>query len=84
MDKVKEMIEAGVSIRTAIREALGMNYAEFGRKHGIAHASVKLHLTGHVKPTEKTINALIAELGGTEDEWRWLLWEAGRPEKVAS
>lgn len=89
MDKVKRLVEAGASIPGAIKEALGMPMAEFADKHGIPRTHVSSIVNGAKRPSANDIAALINELGGTEDEWRMLLWEAGRPEagrplKVAS
>lgn len=79
MDKVKEMVAVGVSIPTAIKEALGMSYVDFAKKHRLNPTTARLHLGGHVRATDGTIDALVKELGGSEDEWRMLLWEAARP-----
>lgn len=84
MEKVKEMVAAGVSIPTAIKEALGMKIPEFAKKHRLNVNSARLHIGGHARPSDETIAALIKELGGTGREWRLLLWEAARPEQVAS
>lgn len=82
MDKVKKLIAAGASIPGAIREALGMNATELARKYGLSRSSVANHLSGAVRATDDTIAALVAELGGTPDDWRELLWLAGKPAGV--
>jgi plasmid maintenance system antidote protein VapI len=83
VDKVKRAVKAGVSIPVAIREALGMSISAFALKHRLPRSSATNHIRGHVKATPDTINALIAELGGTEEEWRHLLWQAAKPENIA-
>jgi len=80
MDKVKKLHEAGASITSAIKEALGMTVSEFALKYEIPQPMVSEAINGTRKPSERTLAALIAELGGTEAEWRELLWEAGRPQ----
>lgn len=83
MEKVKKLIEAGATIQGAIREAIGIPITQFAEKYNLPRSSVHNHITGHVKASDATVNALVAELGGTPDEWRMLLWEAARPVKVA-
>jgi plasmid maintenance system antidote protein VapI len=80
MEKVKKLVEAGLSIPSAVKEALGMPVTEFAAKYGIHSAHVSSTINGGRRPTEGILGALIAELGGTEYEWRMLFWEAGKPE----
>jgi hypothetical protein len=84
MDKVKRLIEAGASIPTAIKESLGMSVADFARKHQLVRASVANHINGTVKAADETVAALVAELGGTEAEWREILWLASKPAPIAA
>ncbi len=87
MEKVKQMVQVGVSIPTAIKEALmqnGLDTVEsFAGKHGLIRAAVSNHINGNVRATEDTLSALVAELGGTPDEWRELLWLAAKPAERA-
>jgi len=84
MLKVKKMVEAGgVSIPTAIKEALGMPVSEFAEKYGLVRASVANHINGTVRASDETIAALVAELGGTPAEWREMLWLASKPSVTA-
>lgn len=87
MEKVKKMVEAGVSITGAIKEALSQGGLEtvnaFAEKYDLSRSSVGMHLRGYVRADDSTINALITELGGSADEWRELLWLAGKPEKAS-
>ena len=80
MEKVKKLVELGVSIPNAIKEALGMPISEFADRYDIPATVASDVINGGRRATEKHLNALISELGGTEDEWRMLLWEAGKPE----
>lgn len=80
MDKVKKLMELGLSIPNAIQQALGITMAEFGDRHGIPRTTVSEVVNGARRPSEKHLAAFIAELGGTEAEWRELLWLAGKPE----
>jgi plasmid maintenance system antidote protein VapI len=84
MDKVKRMVEAGVSIPTAVKESLGMTVADFAEKYGLSRASVANHVNGVVRAADTTVEALAAELGGTPDEWRELLWLAAKPESASA
>jgi plasmid maintenance system antidote protein VapI len=83
MEKVKKLVDAGSSIPTAIKEALSQvglpTVAAFAEKHDLARASVANHVNGTVKATDDTVAALVAELGGTTEEWRELLWLAAKP-----
>jgi hypothetical protein len=88
MEKVKQMVQAGVSIPTAIKEALSQNGLDsleaFAGKYGLIRAAVSNHINGNVRPSDEAIAALISELGGTPDEWRELLWLAAKPAASAS
>lgn len=79
MNKVRKLIAAGSTIPGAIKEALGMSIAEFAIKYARPRGVTGQVLLGRKTPTKKDVEALIAELGGTEQEWLELLHEAGRP-----
>lgn len=79
MDKVRRLITAGATIPEAIKVALKMSIAEFSLKHGRNRVSTAAVIRGALAPNAADIAALQAELGGTEQEWRELLHEAGRP-----
>jgi plasmid maintenance system antidote protein VapI len=78
MDKVKRAIQAGVSPSTAIKDALGMPVTAFAAKHGQPRGTTAEVINGMRAPTAGVLAALIAELGGTEAEWRALLYQAAR------
>lgn len=82
MDRVKKLIRAGARTQTAIREALGMTLTAFADKYGIPRSLAQQHITGRLRPSDATIAGLIAELGGTEAEWRELFWQAAKPAPV--
>lgn len=84
MDKVKELIEAGATITQAIKIALGMPLSAFADKYELARPSVSNQLNANVRPTDDTVAALVKELGGTENDWRELLWQAMRPAHLAA
>lgn len=86
MDKVKSLIASGARAATAIREALfsnGLTVAGFAAKYDLPETAVSNAINGNVRATDKLVAALESELGGTADEWRWLLWEAAKPEIAA-
>ena len=84
---VRQMIDAGAGIATSIKAALERNgipsVSAFALKYRLNRASVANHLSGFTRPTDGTVNALIAELGGTANDWRELLWLAGKPVATA-
>ncbi len=83
MDKVKAIVEAGVSIPVAVREALSpQTLREFAEKYAIPAPVVSDSINGNRRAPSRVIDALIAELGGTPEQWRELLWEAGRPDHL--
>jgi plasmid maintenance system antidote protein VapI len=69
VDKVKIMIAAGVSVPTAVKEALRMSVAAFAEKHALSRTTVSSQLSGRIALNAPLIDALIAELGGTADQW---------------
>jgi hypothetical protein len=81
------MIESGVTIPTAIKQCLAKNgfasTAAFATGYELNASSTRNHLSGLVRATDDTIDALVAELRGKPDEWRELLWLAGRPTSAA-
>lgn len=82
MNKVKEMMQAGVSLPTAVKELLtqkGLTLAAFAEKHGRAVTTVSNVINGNVKPSDGDVDALISEFGGEAHEWRMLLWEHSKP-----
>jgi plasmid maintenance system antidote protein VapI len=84
MDKVKQLIGAGLPITAAIKAAIGTPLSEFADRHAIPRSSVSNHLNGTVRATDDTIAALMKELGGSDEQWRELLWQAMRPAHLAA
>ncbi|HWL41008.1 MAG TPA: hypothetical protein VNO75_12305 [Gemmatimonadaceae bacterium] len=82
MDKIKELIRAGSSIPGAIREVLsqrGLSIAAFSDRYDRNRQNMSMVIAGNRAPAQADVDALIAELGGTDLDWRELLHEAGRP-----
>jgi plasmid maintenance system antidote protein VapI len=79
VNKVKKLIAAGASVAEAIRVALGRSVAQFAEEKKLNRAAFSAHINGSVRATDETIAALIEEFGGTEKEWRHMLWKAGEP-----
>lgn len=79
MDKVKKLIEAGASVPTAIKESLGMGVSDFADKHGLQRPVLSDVINGNRRAPDAYVDALVKDLGGTVDEWRELLWLAGKP-----
>lgn len=80
---IRQLIEQGVAIPTAIKAALERNglrtVTAFAEKYDLNRSATANHLSGSTRPSEEAIASLIAELGGTDSEWRELLWLAGKP-----
>jgi plasmid maintenance system antidote protein VapI len=84
MEKVKQKVAAGVAIPTAISDTLkqecGLTVEQFAAKHVLNRSTTYEAVNGSRRATDAQIAALIAELGGTADEWKELLWLAGKPD----
>lgn len=85
MNQVKRMMQAGVSLPTAVKEILAqksppMTLAKFAEDSGRSVTTISNVINGNVKPSDADIDALVAEFGGTPQEWRMLLWEQSKPE----
>lgn len=83
MNQVKRLIDAGSPIKDAIVTALKIEgfetVAAFAERHDRNSTNMSAILNGLRAPADADIEAFIAVLGGTPDEWRELLHEAGRP-----
>lgn len=79
MEKIKKLVRAGSSIPGAIRECLPQSARAVALKYGRPYTNFSAVIIGKRAPTDADIAVLIAELGGTETEWRELLHEAARP-----
>lgn len=85
MEKVNRLVREGLKIPTAIKAALEpMTVAEFAEKHGRPVKAVSNEINGNVRASTATIAGLVAELGGTEVEWRELLWLASKPQAATA
>jgi len=79
VDRVKQMIEAGVSLSTAIKEALPASVSEFCDQHGLTRPVVSDMINLVRAPDLRLCAALSKELGGEPYEWAMLLWEHAKP-----
>lgn len=87
MENIKRLIEAGSTISGAIKEVLsqkGLSISAFAKKYERNANNMINAIAGTRAPSPGDVEALIAELGGTEFEWRELLHEAGKPTARAS
>lgn len=86
MEKVEKLIEAGARSGVAIRETLfadrSLTIAGFAAKYDLNEKAVSNAINGNVRATDGVLAALVAELGGTADKWRMLLWHAAKPEQA--
>jgi hypothetical protein len=77
MDKVKALIAAGATLSEAVRSALGdRSLAQVALERQVDRSNLISALNGGRAPTRGDIDAMIAELGGTPDEWRPLFADA--------
>lgn len=80
---VRQLIEQGVAISTAIKAVLERNglktVTAFAEKYDLNRSATANHLSGSTRPSEEAVSALISELSGTDAEWREILWLAGKP-----
>lgn len=84
MDKVKALVAAGASLANAVRDALGdRSIAQVALERGVSRQNLTSALNGARVPTEREIEALIAELGGSPDEWRQLFADAMQKRALA-
>lgn len=84
MEKVKKLLASGISLPTAIKALIEpRTLTQLAEDHGSNLVSMSKAINGAAAPTDKDIKALVAEFGGTADEWRLLLWEQSKPKSVA-
>lgn len=81
MQRVKEMMAAGVGVTTAIKEAIGMNVTAFADKHDLSRTLTSDVINLERFPRPAICLALSTELDGDPFDWAVLLWEAGKPER---
>jgi len=79
MDQVKQMVGAGVSLPTAIKEVLGQSVTSWADKHGLSRTVTSEVLNCERAPRPDVCRALEVDLGGAAYEWATALWEAARP-----
>lgn len=79
MDKVKQMMDAGISLGTAIKEALGQSVTSWADKNSLSRQIVSEVLNSERTPRVEICRALERDLGGDAYAWAMLLWEGGRP-----
>lgn len=83
MENVRQMLDAGVSLATAIKEAIaqkGLTVYQFAEQYGIPSTNFSHAINGGGLLSERAAGALSDFLGGDPYEWRLLVWQAGRPE----
>lgn len=87
MENIKRLRDAGSTISGAIREVLsqkGLSISAFAKKYERNSNNMLSVIAGNRAPAKADVDALIAELGGTDIEWRELLHEAGAPSVKAA
>lgn len=69
MDKVKKLLDAGLSFADAVKGALGKTIGQLATEHGLTRPRFSEMLNGKWVPDERQLAALTAELGGTSEQW---------------
>lgn len=72
MVKVQALLSAGSSLSGAVRETLPTSLADFAERRDVPRTTLSEALNGKRAPTDTIVDALVAEIGGTADEWRAL------------
>lgn len=81
MDIVKAALKRGATLGGAVRAALveqGSSLNKFAVKHGVDRSNLASGLSGNRAMSDREIEALITEFGGTADEWKEVLLDAVR------
>jgi hypothetical protein len=85
MDKVKALLAAGATLSQAVRSALGArSLRAVALERALAVSDLSSALAGSRLATDRVVAAMVAELGGTTDEWRLLFGEAMQQRAAAS
>ena len=79
MERVKKLLAAGLSLPSAIKDALGMSVTAFADRHTLARSVASEVINLERGPREPYCSALAAELGGSAYDWAQLLWESAKP-----
>jgi hypothetical protein len=79
MEQVKQMVEAGVSLSTAIKEAIGQSVTSWADKHGLSRQIASEVLNSERSPRVDVCEALAMDLGSDAYSWALELWGAARP-----
>lgn len=69
MEKVNQLIAAGLTFADAVKQSLSQTVEQFTADHGMVRPAFSEMLNGRRVPDDRQLAALIAELGGTRDEW---------------
>lgn len=83
MDNVKQMVQAGVSLPTAIKEAIGQSVTSWADKNDLSRQITSEVLNCERSPRVEVCRALERDLGGDAYAWALLLWQGARPNAAA-
>ena len=84
MEKVKALLAAGARLSSAVQSALGdRSLAQVALERELNRSNLYSALNGARVPTAREVDALIAELGGSADEWRQLFADAMQKRALA-
>lgn len=69
MDKVHQLLAADLSFAEAVKAALGKTVEQIALDHKLQRPRFSEMLNGRIVPDDRQLAALVAELGGTSEEW---------------
>lgn len=69
MDKVRQLLAAGLSFADAVKAALAKTVEQFASDHKLPRPRFSDMLGGRMVPDDRQLAALVDDLGGTRDEW---------------
>lgn len=79
MEQVKQMVAAGVSLSTAIKEVIGQSVTSWADKHSLNRSITSEVLNLEHGPRADVCRALAKDLGGSAFDWATLMWECAKP-----
>lgn len=86
MDRVKELLAAGLPLPDAVKTALrerGLSVAGLADKYDFARSITSEQINLDRTPRDEFCAALATELGGRPEDWALLLWQAAKPALAA-
>lgn len=85
MEKVKRLLAAGATLSEAVKSALApRSLSRVALERGVNLSELSSSLSGSRLVSDRIIGAMIAELGGTADDWRQMFSDAMQARAAAA